>query len=157
MHYKTILTDIVRWQQKRTTHSRKHIVLTRRQAKVRCPLKVLPPQPGRNQALNFRKNVNSVYHNRRAPHACVTAHNLLHIKKVPVKLICQIDARIIPSKINQKPELGPHIMQNREALFRKGTVKPFTRRIATLLHPRHNRPVYATQTTKANKPDTVQI
>ena len=154
---KRILTDIVCWQQQRTTHSRIHVVLTLRQAQERCPRKILLPQPGRNQALNFRENVNSVYHNRRAPHTCVTAHNLLHIKEVPVKLICQIDARIIPSKINQEPELRPHIMQDRKALSRKSSMKPFTWRVTSLLHSSHDRPVYTAHATKTDKPDTVQI
>ena len=34
--YRKILTDIVCWQQKGTTYSRIHIVLTGRQAQVRC-------------------------------------------------------------------------------------------------------------------------
>ncbi|MFN9907641.1 MAG: hypothetical protein ACK56F_16205, partial [bacterium] len=50
-----------------------------RHAQARCPHKELLPQPGRNQAFNIRKNRNPVNHNRRAPHARVTAHHLLCI------------------------------------------------------------------------------
>ncbi|MFN9908848.1 MAG: hypothetical protein ACK56F_22430, partial [bacterium] len=69
-------------------------MLARRQAQESCPRKVLLLQPGRNQALHFRKNGNSVYHNRRTPHARITAHNLLHVIEEPVKIVCQVDTRI---------------------------------------------------------------
>ena len=154
---RNILTDIVRRKQQRTTHSRVDKMLSLRQGQESCPLKVFLPQPGRNQALHFRKNGNSVYHNRRTPHARITAHNLLHVIEEAVKIVCQVDTRITPSKINQKSKLRPHVMQDRITLFRKNVIKSFTRRIIRLPHPRHDCPVYVTHATKTNKPNTVQI
>jgi hypothetical protein len=116
-------------------------MLPRRQGQESCPLKVFLPQPGRDQALHFRKNRNPVYHHRLTPHTCVTAHNLLRIVEEPVKILYQVDTRIFPSIINQKSKLGPHILQKRITLFSKGSVKPFTGRIIFLLHPGDNSPV----------------
>jgi hypothetical protein len=114
-------------------------------------------QPGRDQALHFRHKRDSVYHNRLAPHAHITIHNLLHVIEEPVLIMRQVDPRINPSKEDQKSELRSHIMQNRIALFRKDLVIPFTRKIVFLLHSRHHCPLYITKATETDKPNTMKI
>ena len=126
-----------------------------RHIQARCPHKKLLPQPGRNQAFNVRKKRNPVHHNRRAPHACVTAHHLLRIMEKSDST--RTNTLVIQPDVDQKPELRAHVMQNGTGILRQRSKVIFIRRLVTLPHSRHNRPVYTTNTTKANKPNTMEI
>ena len=154
---KKVLTYIIRWQQKRTTHSRIHIMMVFGHIQARCPHKKLLPQPGRNQALNIRKKRNPVHHNRQAPHACVTTHHLLRIVKKYSFPRIKINTLIIPPNVDQEPELRAHIMQDGTGILRQRSKVMFICRLATLPHSRHNRPIYTSDTAKSKKPEAVKI
>ena len=70
------------------------------------PHKKLRLHQRRNQTFNIRKKRDSVHHNRRAPHARITARHLLCIVEKSNRFPhIKINTLVIPPVVDQKPEL----------------------------------------------------